>query len=379
MNKLENKLIGLFEYLHCNPELGFEEFAATAEICKALEQEGIEILPSGLETGLIARITGRNSGRCIGLRCDIDALPIQEETGIAYASHNPGKMHACGHDAHAAIMLGAAILLNRNRDRLNGTVKIVFQPAEEVAGGAATVLNTRLLDDAELFLGVHSYPAFSAGTLGIKKGPVMAAVDRFSIQIHGRGAHAAQPHKGIDPIAIQAAIVQSAQTIVSRSLNPFSPAVVSITHVESGNTWNVIPQEAYLEGTVRTLDPSARTQTQEILGRMVQSIAEAYGAQAELNWYAGPPAVVNDERLCQTAEETALDLGFRVAQQEDTLGGEDFSLYHEGRPGLFVRVGTGGDYPAHHPKFTIDPQAIYPAAQFFSKLTENLLKKGATI
>ncbi len=377
MKELEKTLLELFRQLHAHPELGFEERASTAAIREILVREGVEILDSGLETGLVARITGALPGPVIGLRSDIDALPIQEETNLPYASEVPGRMHACGHDAHAAIMLGAAILLHRHRDRLRGSVKLVFQPAEENSYGALRVLGTGMLDDAALFLAVHTYPAFPAGVLGIKEGPVMAAVDRFEIHIRGRGSHAAHPHKGVDPVVIQAAIVLGAQSIVSRALDPFAPVVVSITHARSGNTWNVIPETAYLEGTVRTLDPAARATVRTRLDALVQQTALAYGAEAELAWHPGPPAVLNDPGLCGEARAVARELGFRVDRQEDTLGGEDFSYFLQDRPGIFIRVGSGGDYPSHHPRFTVDPAAIYPAAEYFAQLAERLLNKGA--
>lgn len=239
------------------------------------------------------------------------------------------------------------------------------------------MLGTGTLDDAALFLAVHTYPGFPAGVLGIKKGPVMAAVDRFEIHIRGRGSHAAHPHKGVDPVVIQAAIVLGAQSIVSRALDPFAPVVVSITHARSGNTWNVIPETAYLEGTVRTLDAAARATVRARLDALVQQTALAYGAEAELAWHPGPPAIVNDPRLCGEARTLARELGFRVDRQEDTLGGEDFSYFLQDRPGIFIRVGSGGDYPSHHPKFTVDPAAIYPAAEYFAQLAERLLNKGA--
>ena len=377
MKELEKTLLELFLQLHAHPELAFEEHASTAAIREILVREGVEILDSGLETGLVARITGALPGPVIGLRGDIDALPIQEETNLPYASEVPGRMHACGHDAHAAIMLGAAILLHRHRDRLRGSVKLVFQPAEENSYGALRVLGTGMLDDAALFLAVHTYPAFPAGVLGIKEGPVMAAVDRFEIHIRGRGSHTAHPHKGVDPVVVQAAIVLGAQSIVSRALDPFAPAVVSITHARSGNTWNVIPETAYLEGTVRTLDPAARATVRARLDALVQQTALAYGAEAELAWHPGPPAVLNDPGLCSEARAVARELGFRVDRQEDTLGGEDFSYFLQDRPGIFLRVGSGGDYPSHHPRFTVDPAAIYPAAEYFAQLAERLLNKGA--
>lgn len=365
---MKQRLIEAFRWLHRHPELAFGERETIRFLRGELERAGIEILDAGVDTGLIARIRGNGPGRITGLRCDIDALPVQEETGLEYASVNEGRMHACGHDFHAAVMLGAALILKETADSWPGEVKIVFQPAEETASGAEKVAFCGNLDDVEVFYGVHTYPGAEAGWLGIREGAVMAAVDRFAIDIRGRGAHAAQPHKGIDPIVVQAAMVQSIQSIISRSMDPFSHSLISITHVESGNTWNVIPESAFLEGTVRTLDADDRALIEQRMRAVVSSVAEAYGAEAELTWIPGPPAVVNDGKVCQMAEKLAREMGFEVGRQEDTMTGEDFSLFLEGRPGAFIRVGTGGGYPLHHPKFTADPEAIYPAAQYFAAL-----------
>ena len=359
-----------FFFLHAHPELGFQEHRPTDRLRKALEAHGIECLKTGMETGLIARITGKRPGRVIGLRCDIDALPVQEESGLAYASQTPGVMHACGHDSHAAVMLGAALKLKEREAELAGTVKVIFQPAEEVDGGAKMMIKTGLLADVDEFYSVHSYPWFEPGTLGIKEGPVMAAVDQFLITLKGRGSHAGYPYRGIDPIPAAAALTLSAQTIVSRRLDAFSPAVVSITRVTAGNTWNVIPETAELEGTVRTLNPEDRELIREELSRMAENIAAAHRCTAEFQWMSGSPAVINDSGLCEAARELALEMGFDVQKQENAMGAEDFSEYLAQKPGVFIRVGTGGRVSAHHPKFTVDPEAIAPAAAFFARLAE---------
>ena len=366
-------LTALLEWFHSHPELAYEERETTAKIREVLAGAGIPVLESGLETGLIAVIEGGQPGSVIGLRADIDALPVQEESGLPYTSCHPGRMHACGHDFHTVMMLGTALLLKDAQAALPGTVKIVFQPAEEIDSGARRVLATGLLDDCRLFLAGHSYPQFEAGTLGVKEGAVMAAVDRFEVIVRGRGCHAGQPAKGVDPIVVQAAIIQSLQTIVSRSMSPFAPGVVSVTHVEAGITWNVIPETARLEGTVRTLDEAQRRVAENRFRDFVTGIAIASGAQAEINWYRGSGVVLNDEKLCILAREVARGMGLTAARQENTMGGEDFANYLEGRPGLFVRVGTGGGYPGHHPKFTVDPAALEPAAQFFATLARKCL------
>ena len=370
---MQEKLEALLTWFHSHPELAYEERETTAKIREVLTEAGIPILDSPLETGLIAVIEGGKPGPTIGLRADIDALPVQEESGLSYASCYPGKMHACGHDFHTAMLLGAALLLKEQQADLPGTVKLIFQPAEEIDSGARRVLATGLLDDCALFLAGHSYPQFEAGTLGIKEGPVMAAVDRFEVVIRGRGCHAGQPAKGVDPIVAQAAIIQSLQTVVSRNMDPFTPRVISITHVEAGTTWNVIPETARLEGTVRTLDAAQRALAEERFRSLVTGIAAAYGAEADIHWKHGSGAVINDEKLCILAREAARETGLAAARQEDTMGGEDFSCYLERCPGLFVRVGTGGGYPGHHPKFNVDPAALEPAARFFATLARKCL------
>ena len=368
----EAALAEFFKDLHAHPELGWEERRTTQRLKAALAAHGISTLDTGLETGAIA-VVGRPGGRVIGLRADMDALPIQEETGLPWASTIPGRMHACGHDFHTSVMLGAAILLKEREAALPGLVKLAFQPAEETDRGARRLLATGLLDDAEEFYGVHSYPPFRPGTLGIKAGPVMASPDRFAIALRGRGAHGGQPHKGVDPIPAAAALALSAQTIVSRTVDPFTAAVVSITRLEAGNTWNVVPETALLEGTVRTLTPGDRAHIRGALTRMAHAVAEAHGCSAEFQWVDGSDPVVNDPGLCEAARQTALRLGLAVDRQEDTMGGEDFSEYLKGRPGAFIRVGTGGDYPNHHPRFTADPAALAPAARFFAALAEDRL------
>ena len=373
-NILQQQLLESFKYLHSHPETAFEEELTTAHIRSVLERHGVRILETGLKTGLIARIDGALPGRTVGLRADIDALPVQENSGLAYASVIPGKMHACGHDFHACSVLGAALLLHERRDSLRGTVKVIFQPAEEVDGGGRIVARLPELEDCDCFLAGHTYPGFPAGVIGVKEGPVMAAVDRFRLVIHGRGTHAAHPHAGIDPIVAQAALVQSLQTIVSRRLSPFSHSLVSITHVEAGNTWNVIPESALLEGTVRTLDPADRQRVEQQFRQIVSGVAAAYDTPIDVEWTSGSPAVINDPALCALAREVAGKCGLTADCQEDTLGGEDFSQYLMDQPGVFVRIGTGGQRPAHHPGFTVDPAALYPAARYFAALARACLE-----
>lgn len=364
----EPQLIAFFEDLHRHPELGNREARTTARLREALEKAGIEVLPPPTETGLIAVIRGKKPGRVIGLRADMDALPVQEESGLPYASEVPGVMHACGHDFHTACMLGAALLLKERENELAGTVKVIFQPAEEISDGGVKMAASEWLDDVEEYYAGHTYPGFPAGTLGIRKGPVMAAPDGFTIRITGRGAHGGNPHQGIDPIPAAAALVLSAQCLISRRKDAFEPAVLSVTHVAAGSTWNIVPESALVEGTLRTLNADLRRDMQAQLAEMTECIARAHGCQSEIQWLIGPPPVINDGPLCDAARETALEMGFTVREQDNTMGGEDFSEYLKKAPGVFVRVGTGGGFTNHHPRFTADPAALYPAARFFAEL-----------
>ena len=261
---MEKILIEAFQWLHRHPELAMKEYKTTEYLRKILLDSGVRLLDTKLETGLIA-VIGTGEAPVVALRADIDALPIQERTSLPYASETPGVMHACGHDFHAACMLGAALLLKAREASLSGTVKVIFQPAEEVNVGAAKLVDTGLLDDVQLFLAGHTYPWFPAGTLGIRPGPVMASADRFSVRIRGKGCHAANPDMGIDPIPALGATISAFQTVVSRRVNPFEGAVVSITRVEAGNTWNVIPEDAFLEGTVRAMTETVRDDIQQSL------------------------------------------------------------------------------------------------------------------
>lgn len=364
----ERELTAFFEDLHRHPELALKEERTTAKVKEALEGAEIEIHACGMETGLIAIVRGSRPGRVIGLRADMDALPVQEETGLPYASCVAGVMHACGHDFHTSCMLGAALELKAREKELCGTVKIVFQPGEEISAGGQIAARQEILQDCQEFYAAHSYPGFPAGTLGIKPGPVMAAPDAFTIRIRGKGAHAGNPHLGVDPIPAAAALVMAAQSIVSRTKDAFEPAVLSFTHLQAGSTWNVVPEEALIEGTLRTLNMDLRKDMQQRLNAMTDLTARAYGCEAQIEWMIGPDPVINDASLCDQAAEIAKGLGLTAARQDNTMGGEDFSEYLKICPGAFIRVGTGGGFPNHHPQFTADEGALAPAAHFFAEL-----------
>ena len=371
----EDRLREDFEWLHRNPELAFAEYHTTEYIRAALQQAGVRILPYALETGVVAEIGTK--GPAAALRADIDALPVREETDLPYASQTEGRMHACGHDFHTAVLLEAARRLQAEADALPGRVRLLFQPGEESSAGALKILEAGALEGVGAIFALHTSPLFAAGTVAVRPGAASAAVDRFEIRVHGRGTHAAAPELGIDPIVAGAAVVSAVQTIVSRSISPCHAALVSITHFAAGNTWNVIPDEAFLEGTVRTLDAADRTLVRTRLAAAAQGAASACGASAELCWHAGPPATANDPAWTKLAAETALCAQLPAAEDPPSMLGEDFAYYQEKVPGVYIHFGIGLTAPNHNPKFCVDEAALAPAAAYSAALAKAALGRLA--
>lgn len=371
--KLEADLINEFESFHENPELAYEEYETTARIKNFLAERNIEILPLSLKTGLIAKI-GAGDAK-IALRADIDALPIEEQTALPYRSKTVGKMHACGHDFHTSSVLGAAHILKKREHELPCAVSIVFQPAEEAPGGAKTILATGALDGTDAILSLHSSPLFDVGVVGISAGAVTASVDKFAVTFTGRGTHAAHPERGIDPIVTAAQFVTAAQTIVARNIDPASPALVSVTQIKSGSTWNIMPETAWLEGTTRSLSAADRKLIKERLFALAENTAAAFGGTAAIDWYEGPPATDNDETLAAIARRTAEKNNLRILKAPVSLAGEDFAFYQEKMRGMFVIVGTGKSAANHNPKFEIDPRAILPTAKYLADLCLETMRR----
>lgn len=368
MEGLEKKLTEYFEWFHRHPELAYEEYGTTAKIREILEGEQIEILPYELKTGLVAVVRGEKPGPIQMLRCDIDALPMQEATGLPYASEYSGRMHACGHDFHITAGLGCAILLQKQKKELAGTVKIVFQPGEETSLGALKILETDVMEDVNRTWGFHADPSNEAGVLGIRQGYVTAAVDRFVITVKGTGCHGAHPDDGADPIPVAAAIIQALQTIVTRNINAFHPALLSVTRLEAGNTWNIIPETAYLEGTVRTMDRRDRVIMEKRMNEIVRGTMTAYGMEADVEWIAGPPATYNDEAMTDYSIRVAGEMGFKVVPEESSMGGDDFSFYEEKIPGCYLKVGTGKGERIHQPGFKVEESVLLPTAEYLTML-----------
>lgn len=371
--KLSERLIKYRRELHENPELSLKEYETTKRIRKWLEEENIKILDLPLEVGVVAEIEGDYPGLTIALRSDIDALPIVEETGLDFASRNLGVMHACGHDFHTSSILGAAILINERKSELHGKVRIIFQPAEENAKGADIIIKAGALDNVEAIFGMHNKPDLPVGTIGIKSGALMASVDRFEIDVIGVGGHAGIPDNSVDPIVVGSQIVSSLQTVVSRNLTPFSNVAISITRFQAGNTWNVIPSKAELEGTVRTFQNDVRDIIPNLMKRNVEGIASAFGAKVDFRWYQYAPSVYNHDKYTKVVTEAATELGYKVVEAKQSAGGEDFALYQTKIPGYFVWMGVGGSKEWHHPSYNLNEEALIVAARYFAGLVGKLL------
>ncbi len=366
--ELRDRLVTLRRELHRHPELSFAERDTTARLVEALGDVGVSDVRRIGETGAVARVPGRTrSAPVVALRGDIDALPIQEATGLPFASTVPGVMHACGHDIHASWAVGAAALLAA--DPAEGDVLVVLQPAEEVGQGALAVLESGAIDDARAIFGGHVDRRFTVGQVVADDGPLAASADTFTIEIIGAGAHAARPHEARDPIVALAAVVSALQSIVSRRLNPATPGVVTVGTLNAGTAPNIIPDRARATGTIRAVDSDSRALMHEELRRVTESIASGFGTEARVTIDRGPPPVVNPAEQAGWAREAAsavvgtnnvVPLGFL------NLAGEDFSNYLERIPGCFLRIGArepgGAVIPAHSPTFAPAEDCLFVGA-----------------
>lgn len=365
---LEKELQDTFYWFHGHPELSYEEYRTTEKIREILTAHGVEILPYELETGLVAVVRGEKAGKIQALRCDIDALPITEQTGLSYASKEEGKMHACGHDMHITAGIGCAVLLQQGRAELAGEVRIIFQPGEETSLGALKILETDVMEDVGAVWGFHADPTNETGTVGIRNGYVTAAVDRFRITLKGTGCHGAHPDDGTDSILASAALIQALQSIVSRNVNAFHPSLLSVTRIQAGTTWNVIPEQAVMEGTVRTMERADRTLYERRLRDIAEKTASAYGVEADTEWIPGPPATYNDEEMAAFCERSARKAGWTIVPEESSMGGDDFAFYIRTIPGCYLKIGTGIGHPIHHAGFMVKPEAVFHSSVLLAEL-----------
>ena len=365
-------------HLHMYPEVSGTEVETTRYIRNALEAMGIACWGLQSKTGVVAEI-GNGDGPTLALRADIDALPIVEQTGLDYASKNEGAMHACGHDFHTASLLGAAQVLKAQEATLQGKVRFIFQPAEESNQGARALISEGVLEGVDAIIGFHNKPELPVGTIGVKEGPLMAAVGQFKAEITGVGTHAAAPHNGNDPIVTACQVIANAQAIVARHTSPLEPVVLSVSHIEAGNTWNVIPEKVFFEGTIRTFNKEVERKMTEQFEKMIVQTADVYGQKGSIEWILTPPVVHNDAAVTKVVKSVTEKFA-TVVTPEVTLGAEDFANYMEHVPGCFVFIGTGCPREWHHPAFLVDDAALPFAIQYFvdntNALLEELSQKG---
>jgi amidohydrolase len=363
--------------LHAHPELLYDVHRTAATVAEKLQTFGCDEVVTGIgRTGVVAVIHGRKgSGPAVGLRADMDALPIEEATGLPYASTVSGKMHACGHDGHTAMLLGAARYLAETRN-FAGSAVIIFQPAEEGGAGGKAMVDDGLITRfgiGEVY-GMHNYPGMPVGAFGIRPGPMMAAADYITIDIEGHGGHAARPQFTIDPVLVGAHMITAMQSVVSRNVDPLKSAVVSITMVQAGNTDNVIPQTVRLRGTARSLAEDVRTLLEERLHAIVEHTAAAFGAKAKLTYRRNYPVLVNHERQTDFAAGVAKQVGTQVdTELPPMMGAEDFSFMLNERPGAFIWVGNGDSAGLHHPKYNFNDDVIPYGTSYWVKLVETAL------
>jgi amidohydrolase len=367
--------------LHRIPELGHREHKTARYLADFLSREGYPVRTGVGGTGVVATLQSASEGATVLIRADMDALPISEDTGLAFASGHPGVMHACGHDAHMAMALGAAKAIRGIRDRLRGTVKFVFQPAEETAGGAKSMIDAGVLEDprVDCCFGCHVWPGLPEGTIGVKAGPLMASMTRFEIKIIGKGGHGAMPHLCVDSLEVATQVVNALQRIASRQMNPMNPTVVTIGKFIAGTAFNIIPPEAELAGTTRTFDRTVWAQWPERLEKIVRGVCDSMGAAYEFRFDAGCPPLVNDSELSDLAGRCAAAVvgKDRVIEPERTMGGEDMAFFHEAVKGCyyFIGVGRGGAAPVHNPRFDFNPDVLTVGVETYCRILWEKLGK----
>nr|WP_321458036.1 M20 aminoacylase family protein [uncultured Cohaesibacter sp.] len=368
------------QHIHQNPELSHEESQTSAFVAGKLKDWGYEVAENVGGHGVVARMKVGEGSKSIAIRADMDALPITEETGLAYASQNEGVMHACGHDGHTAVLLGTAEYLARTK-KFNGTVNLIFQPAEEspVKSGAERMIEDGLLErfPFDCIYGLHNHPGAPVGQIMLRDGPAMAGADMIDITVRGKGGHGARPQETIDPVVTACHIAIGLQTIVSRNIDPFQPAVLTIGAIHGGKAPNVIPEEVLMRVTLRTFDQTVRDHAKKRIIEMSKSIAEGFGATAEVVIPHGLPVVVNSTAEMEFAKEVALELVGEegIAEFPISSGSEDFAHYLAHKPGCFIRVGNGeGSAALHNPKFNFSDDLLPVGAALWARLVERYLQ-----
>jgi len=377
--ELQDEVAGWRRTIHQNPELNYDVYQTAAFVAEKLESFGCDHVEGGIgRTGVVGIIKGNlGAGATVGLRADMDALPIMEATGKSYASQNPGKMHACGHDGHTAMLLGAAKYLAETRN-FAGSVAVIFQPAEEGGAGGLAMVKDGMMDRfgiAQVY-GMHNMPGLAVGQFAIRPGPIMAATAEFTITVKGRGGHAAMPHRAIDPIVIGSQIVAAMQTIASRTVDPLDSVVVTVTKFHGGDAYNIIPEQVELAGTVRTLRKEVAATAGERIRAICAGIAAANGASVEVDYDSNYPVTFNHPEQTALAGNVAATIAGETnvhREIQPLMGGEDFSYMLEARPGAFIFIGNGDTANLHHPAYDFNDEAIAHGVSYWVKLAETTL------
>ena len=357
--KIKDQIIAWRRDFHMHPELGYEEERTSKIVEEHLREWGYTIKRVG--TGIIADIG--NGEKKIALRADMDALPVQEENDVPYKSRTPGKMHACGHDAHTAMLLGAAKIIAEHKEELPNKVRLIFQPAEEGGNGALKMIEGEGLEGVDAIFGLHVWMELASGIVGIREGPVMAGVGRFDVEIEGKGGHGASPHETIDPVPIAAQAILAFQTIISRNLNPLESGVVSVGTIKAGEAFNVIPERVYMNGTYRFFTQETKKLIEKRIEEVLKGIVLANNASYKLKIEEVAPPTINDPQMASLAKRVAQKLGLKVDDVPKSMGSEDFAFYLQKVPGAFIALGIkneekGITHPHHHPKFNVDEEVL---------------------
>ncbi|MBO1349589.1 MAG: amidohydrolase [Hormoscilla sp. GUM202] len=363
---LAPRLIEIRRHIHAHPELSGQEYQTAAYVAGVLSSLGLHVREDVGKTGVVAELDGEGKdGRLLAIRTDMDALPIVERTHLAYASHQTGVMHACGHDVHTTVGLGTAMVLSQLGIKLPGTVRLLFQPAEEIGQGASWMVQDKAMENVSAILGVHVFPSIQAGSIGVRYGALTAAADDVELTIIGESGHAARPHEAVDAIWIAAQVITTLQQAISRTTNSLRPLVLTFGQISGGRAPNAIADQVRLVGTARSLDPETSANLPAWIEKIVKGICDSYGARYELNYRRKLPSVQNDPGLTQLVETCAREAWGNSRVQvlpEPSLGAEDFSMYLEHAPGTMFRLGVGQsekpNYPLHHPQFVVDESAI---------------------
>ena len=372
--------------LHAHPELAFEEVRTSGLVAERLTALGLSPVTGVGRTGVTALVEGARPGPTVLLRADMDALPIQEENDVPYRSQSAGRMHACGHDCHTSILLGVARRLVDERDSLRGRVKLVFQPAEECGGGANGMIEAGVLRDPkpDAAFGLHVWQALDLGKVGVTAGPMMAAVDDISITLNGTGTHAAMPQLGVDPVLCAAHVITALQSVASREADPLQAVVVSITQMEAGTAFNIIPPSAKLRGTVRVFDPTLWRELPQRIERIVHGVAQAFRCTATIDYQRFNGPTVNDPAMAAVARDAAVDVvgASNVVEDVRTMGGEDFSSFLLQVPGCFIAIGSRNEsrglvHGHHHPRFDVDEASLAIGAEVMLRTTRRFLERNS--